>query len=175
MNTSDLIQGLARTKLPAEDGSIQGLLPAQQRVTGRANPNPNPNSLYAQGSDLRGPDSIISVLCQLPTVQWPPHLPQQFLKRGYLTLYRILPAPCSCQRKHSSTLHCPLQAVPEGVENVTPATRHDRREEPGSQLLQDICLFPSSFSYLIHHVSELTQTSTPPGLALEVFLFLLPP
>lgn len=28
MNTSDLIQGLARTKLPAEDGSIQGLLPA---------------------------------------------------------------------------------------------------------------------------------------------------
>lgn len=115
----------------ASRGSFYPRVPSctQQRVTGRVNPNPNPNSLYAKAQTCvaqtrssqfsRGAFQLSSGHPTCPSSS----------KRGYLTRYRILPAPCSCQRKHSSTQHCPLQAV-RGSENAT--QQHGGGQERGT-------------------------------------------
>ena len=73
-----------------------------------------------------GPDSIVSVLMEcLPTVQWPPHLPQFFCNRLSHTLKD---SPCSLLLPEETQLHNSF--IPEGVEMLPSNTVEDRREEP---------------------------------------------
>ena len=100
----------------------------QQQVTGRANPNPNPNpdSLYAKAQ---------TCVAQTRSSQFSWSAFQLFSGHltcpsssvtGCLTLGRILPVPCSCQRKHSSTTALSLRELRMLPSN----TVEDRREEP---------------------------------------------
>ena len=112
----------------------------QQQVTGRANPNPNPNpdSLYAKAQ---------TCVAQTRSSQFSWSAFQLFSGHltcpsssvtGCLTLGRILPVPCSCQRKHSSTTALSLREL-----RCYPATQWrtgERNLAPGAPA--DIWLLP---------------------------------
>ena len=121
---TDLIQGLAWTKLSVEGGSAQALLPAR---SSKSQGMLSQGGIICQGSGSWSPDLIRSAKSQFSwgAIQLCSGHPtcSSSSRRGYLTFCRILPAPCSCQRKYSSTTALPSPSRPWGSWECSPATQ----------------------------------------------------